>query len=633
MPKLTVIGFGLALLVMALGGSNSNMLGGTADGDRPNIVFILTDDQDAESIAFMPQLQSLLKEEGTTFTNFFVNVSLCCPSRASILRGQYSHDTEILTNSPPRGGFETFHDSGKENSTVATWLQAAGYRTVLLGKYLNGYPTRNNLTYVPPGWSEWYSPAGGNPYSNFNYLLNENGRLVAYGSRSHDYMTDVLARKASDFIWRTAATDQPFFVYLATYAPHSPATPAPRHQNTFANVEAPRSPSFNEADVSDKPEYIRSRPLLDTRDIAEIDSSYRKRLQSLLAVDDLIAQVIDTLRATGQLEKTYIFFTSDNGYHLGQHRLLQGKQTTYEEDIRVSLIVRGPGVSAGQTLEHITGNIDLAPTFAELAGATVPNFVDGRSLVPLLGSNPPPTDGWRQAFLVQHWAARVTQAAESARGVLEPPDQPTLFLAQASQAHAMPEFQAIRTSDYLYVEYATGERELYDLRADPYELESLHATAEPSLITQLSGRLAELKSCAAQSCRAAEDASPPVALLGASQASTVATSEEPFYVVIMTHVEGDKADSLGSPTCASDLHYQTAPLPPRGQPLPGNSFAVDIAGTEILQRYIDSLQPMRSEGAGLVALMDAIQQRVNSGATSKFVTPKELREIFESKKE
>ncbi len=502
------LSFALVLLAVALGGSSESILSGTAGAERPNIIFILTDDLDAESIAFMPQLQSLLKEQGTTFMNFLLNVSLCCPSRASILRGQYSHNTEILTNSPPRGGFQVFRETDKENSTVATWLQAAGYRTVLLGKYLNGYPARNNLTYVPPGWSEWYSPAGGNPYSNFNYLMNENGRLVAYGSRSQDYMTDVLSRKASDFIRRTAATNQPFFVYLATYAPHSPATPAPRHQNTFANVKTPRSPSFNEADVNDKPEYIRSRPLLDARDIAEIDSSYRKRLQSLLAVDDLIAQLIATLKATRQLEKTYIFFTSDNGYHLGQHRLQQGKQTAYEEDIRVPLLVRGPGVPTGQVLEHLTGNIDLAPTFVELAGATVPDFVDGRSLVSLLGSNPLPTDAWRQAFLVQHWAARTsTQSSESASGVLEPPDQPTLFLAQVSQAQAVPEFQAIRTSDYLYVEYATGERELYDLHADPYELESLHATAGASLITQLSGRLAGLKNCAAESCRAAESTS------------------------------------------------------------------------------------------------------------------------------
>lgn len=467
---------------------------------KPNIIFILVDDLNADLVEFMPNVKSLLVAQGTAFVNFFVNVSLCCPSRANILRGQYAHNTQILTNLLPTGGFEKFYALGHENSTVATWLQSVGYRTCYLGKYLNGYPAGVLPTHVPPGWNEWYSPAAGNPYFNFNYVMKENGKLVRYGSLAEDYLTDVVARKSVDFIKRAASGGQPFFMHIALYAPHSPATPAPRHARLFPDAQLPRPPSFNEADVSDKPSFIRNRPLLNNQQITQMQKFYRKRLQSLQAVDEMLASLIETLRAVGQLEKTYIFFTSDNGFHMGEHRLNSGKQTAYEEDIRVMLLVRGPGVPAGQMLEHLTGNIDLAPTFAGLVGAPIPDFVDGRSLVPLLESNPPPADAcaWRPGFLIEHWNQQRREALLAAEGVFEPLDP--MELEQAQQL-AIPGFAAIRTKDYLYVEYVTGERELYDLRADPYQLESLHSVAAPSLLGGLSEQLARLKACAGANCR------------------------------------------------------------------------------------------------------------------------------------
>jgi arylsulfatase A-like enzyme len=478
-----------------------------ASAKRPNILFILTDDLDAASIAYMPKLQALLADQGTSFANFFVNVSLCCPSRSSILRGQYAQNTEIFGNSPPDGGFAKFHELGREDSTIATWLQAAGYRTMLAGKYLNGYPQGVEPTYIPPGWSEWYSPAKGNPYSEYNYTLNENGKLVAYKSQPEDYGTDVYARKTIDFIQRASKDSQPFFVYLATYAPHGPATPAPRHANLFPDAQAPRTPAFNEPDVSDKPQYIRDRPRLTPRALASLDQAYRKRLQSLQAVDEMIANLIDTLKTTGELDNTYIFFASDNGFHMGQHRLLQGKTAPYEEDIRVPLIVRGPGVPAGQTREHLTGNIDLAPTFAELAGARIPDFVDGRSLVPLLSDNPPSPGNWRQAYLLQHGAPTEESSLDTEyAGLLEPPDSTDDEATAKRTPRGIPAFQGLRTQDYLYVEYVTGERELYDLRQDPNELNNLSASADPALLAQLAARLKQLARCSAANCRAAEDA-------------------------------------------------------------------------------------------------------------------------------
>ena len=500
----------LVLLVVALGHSSENSLSGTAGADHPNIIFILTDDQDASSIAVMPKLKALLMDQGVSFSNFFVSFSLCCPSRTTILRGQYAQNTQIFGNRPPGGGFETFHSLGEENSTIATWLQAAGYTTMFAGKYLNGYPESGAPTYIPPGWSEWYSPAQGNAYSEYNYTLNENGTLVRYGNRPNDYGTDVYARKTTDFIQRMAREGKPFFIHMSTYAPHSPATPAPRHQSLFLNAKAPRTPNYNEANVSDKPAYIRNRPLLTSQEMAQIDEQYRKRLQSLQAVDEAIGAIIETLKTTGELDNTYIFFSSDNGFHLGNHRLMAGKIAPYEEDIRVPLIVRGPGIPPGKTVDLLAGNVDLAPTWAELAGAKAADFVDGRSLAPLLGNSPPSADTWRQAFLLVNGDLSQSSqtdssdtASDSKGGLLEPED---LLAAQVGQGLGIPAFRGIRTKDYLYVEYATGERELYDLRTDPYELQNLSATVDPSLLRQLSSLLSELKNCAAESCRAAESA-------------------------------------------------------------------------------------------------------------------------------
>jgi len=350
---------------------------------RPNIVFVLTDDMALRDLTVMPKLNALVAARGTTFSSYFVTDSLCCPSRSSILRGQFVHDHHTLGNQPPDGGFQKFHAAGNEKSTVATWLKAAGYRTALMGKYLNGYPSTVAQNYVPPGWDEWDSPSRGG-YGEFNYLLNENGRLVQHGSAPADYLVDVMARKSVAFIDGAVAAKQPFFLYLATFAPHQPATPAPRHANLFPNATAPRDASFDEADVSDKPAFIRALARLRPRQIANIDNLYRKRIQSLQSVDEMIETIVRELQRLGALDNTYIVFTSDNGFHLGNHRMPMGKQTAYETDIHVPLLVRGPGVAAGATRDELVVETDLAPTFAAWAGAAAPAFVDGRSLAPLL---------------------------------------------------------------------------------------------------------------------------------------------------------------------------------------------------------------------------------------------------------
>jgi arylsulfatase A-like enzyme len=480
----------------------------------PNIVLIVTDDLDARSAACLPNVQSILADEGVTFANFFVTTPLCCPSRASILRGQYAHNHGVLGNTGDAGGYPAFFRLGDEESTAATWLQDAGYRTALFGKYLNRYPKGATTTRVPPGWDEWAAfvssaedDEGASYYTD--YTLNEDGTLVAYGDAPSDYSTDVLSAKATDFVTRTAASGQPFFLYLAPYAPHGPAQPALRDAAAFADAGAPRVPSFDEAEVGDKPAWVRDLPQLSAEQLALIDARYQRRLRSLLAVDAMVAALVETLRDTGALENTYVVFTSDNGYHLGEHRLALGKSTPYDESIRVPLIVRGPGVSAGAVVDELALNIDLAPTFAALAGATPPDFVDGRSLTPLLRGEQP--GEWREGFLIE----RRDKSGADGWATPEPalPETPPEALVFPNGERGVttadaPPYLALRTSRYLYVEYADGGRELYDLLIDPYELENLAPTADPALLDQLSFALSELRDCAAAGCRSAEDSLP-----------------------------------------------------------------------------------------------------------------------------
>ena len=361
-------------------------------------------------------------------------------------------------------------------------------------------------------------PLGGNPYSEYRYELNENGKLVQYGRQPGDYLVDVLAQKSVDFI-NTAPTNQPFFMYVAPYVPHQPATPAPRYATAFPDTQAPRPPSFDQADLNAEPTWLRDRPKLSPAVVAYIDALYRRRLQDMLGVEDLLRNVVNALQAKGQLNNTYIVLGSDNGFHLGQHRLPPGKQTPFDEDIRVPLWVRGPGVPKNTTVDQLAMNIDLAPTFAAIGGAKVPSFVDGRSLLPLLGTSSPPTS-WRQDVFLEHYGTVSAGSAPPAPTTTEPasrfatdspqapadPDDDAGYnragidesaegtaAARINQINpfgvAVPSYHAIRTSRYLYVEYDNGDRELYDLTHDPYELHNIAATTKPRLLRQLSSRL------------------------------------------------------------------------------------------------------------------------------------------------
>lgn len=457
-----------------------------ATAQRPNIIFILSDDEDVALHAHMPRTKALLHDSGTTFDNYFVTYALCCPSRATALRGQYPHNTAIEGNALPTGGYEKFRSLGHDSSTVATWLQKSGYRTAMFGKYMNGYQPGLG---APAGWSEWYGV--GNGYPSYDYTMNENGTPVRYGHGPQDFLVDVIAHKAADVIRRGASDKTPVFLYIAPFTPHAPATAAPRHEALFADATLPRPASFDEADMSDKPAPLSNRARLAPRMVQRMEDLYRRRLRSLQSVDDLVDSVVTALRSTGQLENSYVIYASDNGFHMGEHRLAQGKNTPYEMDIRVPFVVRGPGVPAGRRESGMVLNTDLAPTFAEMAGARTPAFVDGRSFLPLLSATRPV---WtRSAFMIERRGGQDAQEEPGDGGDMRNPNS----------------FNAIRTEQYTYVEYGNGARELYDLRGDPDQLANVASAAGMSdIIHRLSARLALLTKCAGPACRAAEDASP-----------------------------------------------------------------------------------------------------------------------------
>ena len=478
--------------------------------DRPNLILIVTDDQNADTLAFMPNVQRLLVDGGTRFTQAYAPTPLCCPARASLLSGQYAHNHGVRSNDGISGGFPKFHEAG-ESSALATWLQNGGYRTALVGKYFNAYPeglvpppgfTSPGRRFVPPGWDEWYGLVDipldprANPYAMYGYPMNQNGRLERYGNEPGDYLTDVLGGLATDFVDRAARDDAPFFLYLAPTAPHLPAVPAPRHRERFAGLQAPRAPSFNEADLSDKPRWLAGKRPLSAEAVRRLDRTYGRQAETLLAVDEALGSLVDTLRARGELASTYFVFTSDHGLTAGEHRLFATKLAPYSASTRVPLAVAGPGVPAGRTVDALTLLSDVAPTLADLAGVPIPNFVDGRSLEPWLGQDVSRVRA-RQQVLHEFWPRE---------------GFPVDAREEPSGSARVPEYRSLRSARYLYTEYrypdGRTEPELYNLLRDPFELDNVAASADPALLKALSGKLDELRTCRAATCREAEDSAP-----------------------------------------------------------------------------------------------------------------------------
>jgi N-acetylglucosamine-6-sulfatase len=444
------------------------------DPGRPNIVFVLTDDLSMNLLQFMPHVQELMRQ-GMTFNNYFVSDSLCCPSRASIFTGNFPHNTRIFGNFGRQGGFGLFHARREERDSFNIALHRAGYETAMMGKYLNGYLERPEIpdTYVPPGWSEW--DVAGDGYPEFNYVLNRNGSLYAYGNQPADYLTDVIANRGLSFIDRATTDNRPFFLELATFAPHQPATPAPRDADRFPGLTAPHPPSWDLL-PSNAPLWLANHRALRPAQIEKINRLFRLRAQSVQAVDEMIARLQARLRADGVADNTYIVFSSDNGFHTGEYRLAPGKMTAFDTDIRVPLVVAGPGVPPGTSTDAMSENIDLAETFAAMGGT---NFEgDGHSLLPVLSTGR--GADWRNAILVEHHGTDI-QGGD--------PDY------QQSASGDPRSYEAMRTRDFLYVEYNDGETEFYDTPRDPFELHNLAGRLTFAQLVRLHEELSALEQC------------------------------------------------------------------------------------------------------------------------------------------
>jgi N-acetylglucosamine-6-sulfatase len=448
---------------------------------RENVVVIMTDDQTAASLPTMGNVNTLLAGEGTKFDQAIDSFPLCCPSRATNLTGQYAHNHGVLHNSPPFGGFVQLDST----NTLPVWLQGAGYRTMHVGRYLNGYEAKYG---IPPGWSDWI----GLPHSAaFNYVTwkaFDGGVVKNYPDAEHpgEYLTDFETRRAVELIDDASPGDEPFFLSLWYTAPHRGAprdpddparpgtpSPAPRHRDAYAGVRMPRSPSFNERNMYDKPQVVADRPRLSPTLAAGVEENWRQEIESLMAVDEGVSQVVEALRRNGELENTLIVFMSDNGFMHGEHRALAEKVLPYEESIRIPLVLRGPGVPRTRVDRRLVANVDVTSTILDATDVVPARVQDGRSLLELLAD---PGAEWGRDILIEN----------------------------GNGANGVPTYRGIRTYRFLYVEHrTTGEYELYDLQKDPYQLESVDGHARYAKVQRdLHSRLRELVSCAGFDCLA-----------------------------------------------------------------------------------------------------------------------------------
>ena len=429
---------------------------------RPNVVLILADDLD-RSLFERSTLDSAWTPGGTSFENALATTSLCCPSRASIFRGQYAHNTGLVNNmnDEPGGGARFFRQSGLEDETLATLLQDGGYETWFGGKYLNGYEDAGGWEgYVPPGWDGWQA------YLD-ETIINRDGTVIGFD----DHYTDWLSGEASRFIEGRQGSAGPFFMQISAWDTHSPFLVPGRHRDAYPHARAPRPPSFNETDVSDKPGWVAEKSALREEEIARLDRIQGARMRSALTLEDLSREVVSALSRTNQLDDTYVIFTSDNGFHMGLHRVRGAKWTPYNEAHEVPFVVRGADVRQDEAFDQLVTNTDVAPTVLDLAGMPAPGWMDGRSFAPFLDGKAP--EAWRSSVLI-----------EGAEGTY----------------YDRPAYSGVRREDEVYVEVATGEREYYDLTRDPYQLESRPEAAPRAMKEDLQA----LKDCSGEACRRAE---------------------------------------------------------------------------------------------------------------------------------
>lgn len=489
----------------------------SATGD--NVVFILTDDQSVSELAGMPNVQNLIGAAGATFNRAYVPYPLCCPSRASLLSGRHMHNHGVRGNLAPNGGWERFQT--QEATALPVRTAIGGYYNVHVGKYMNNYFGTAGSPAIPPGWSEWYGKISEDSlYFNYTTVEKEGpgdaAEVVFHGDRASDYQTDVLRDKALSFVDGAGPAETPFMLNLWFNAPHSPFIPAPRHLFTLDAIRLPKLPAFNEKDISDKPGWLRrqAKRLGKGRRHAIADER-RRRLEQLRSVDEAVGALIAKLSAEGILDQTYIIFASDNGFFRGEHRIAGGKFLPYEPSSRVPLLIRGPGIPAGSISDELVSSLDITQTILEITNGSGDPALDGRSLLPYARTNAlrstrpillEADTGPGQGKGVDPESVAVAAALDKAhlagkKGTRDLDQEPMANISAANGSKA-PAYRAIRTERYLYVLYANGQRELYDMRRDPKQLRSVHRDRRyKDVMRFLSRNLFALAGCGGDSCR------------------------------------------------------------------------------------------------------------------------------------
>lgn len=523
-------------LVLALVGASAAQArqAGVGSSERPNILVVMTDDEALADVEHMPNVRKLLERKGTTFENAVDSFPLCCPARATFITGQYAHNHGVGGNFWPNG----WYGMRDRANILPAWLQKAGYKTALIGKWLNGYGARDAHGEVPHGFDIWRGLLDVSAYDYFNFEMNRNGNLRTWGdsrfarklvrfarievtpppageqqrtiadvlNRAHrifppgdfgtqktkNYSPDVTGRITQRIVRRQASSKRPFFIWWAPAAPHredvattilgrpgADPRPPPRYEQLSKRFKLPRPPSFNYSDPADPDNKVSLLPSMSDAQIHQLELDYQGRIGSLLAVDDHVAKLIQILRQTDQLENTLIVFVSDNGWVQGQHRITGDKFVPYEESIRVPFILRGPGIPRDEKVKAQVSNIDFASTLLEAAHAKPGRTQDGISLLPVARD---PSQAPKRAILLE-----ATAPLFAGEGFPMSYDQP---------------YKAVRTPHYKYVVWGYGARELFDLKRDPYEMHNLvDDPAYAQVQRKLAKKLATLSDCKGASCQ------------------------------------------------------------------------------------------------------------------------------------
>ncbi|KAL2061395.1 hypothetical protein VTL71DRAFT_7668 [Oculimacula yallundae] len=494
---------------------------------RPNIVVILTDDQDVhlQSLNYMPLLKKYVSDEGTSYTRHYCTTAICCPSRVTLWTGRNAHNTNVTDVSPPYGGYPKFISQGFNSKWLPVWLQAANYSTYYTGKLFNAHTIANYNNPRPSGWTSSDFLLDPHTYQYLNATFQRNA--AAPISHPGEYSTDVLAEKAYGLLAEAIESKKPFFLTAAPIGPHAdvnpfakvPGTdqavqmtapiPAARHAHLFPGVKVPRTDNFN-PDTPSGASWIKKLAKLSPEVIAYNDDFYRARLQALQAVDELVEGLVQRLEKYGVLDNTYIIFSSDNGYHISQHRLNPGKECGFEEDINVPFIVRGPGVAKGKEVDVVTAHTDFVPTILKIVGAeTGWEGLDG-SPIPLTEREVEEASVKRQEHVnVEFWG----------RSIPEGVNKFSLDDGKVVAYGFNNTYKALRVIgkgyNLYYAVWCTNEHELYDLTTDPGQIHNLYPTTltHPQqsihvvsniplskVLPRLDALLMVTKSCKAETC-------------------------------------------------------------------------------------------------------------------------------------